>query len=174
MSPLPSREVLRQRKAKEHAEIERYRQRVLMEQRGLEESIARYWELLGEFLDRAEELGIPPETYESSVNKRANTRLGWVEGYRLRSGSIVSAPPSRYSLLERRLLSAPSTEVLEVTEISIFVAETDPGLATGLSEPRTASQGGWPPFERWDRAVNILLALEAELEASLLELMDTV
>jgi hypothetical protein len=168
MSPLPTQEVLRQLKARETRELERQHERVLMEQRGLEESIARYWELLGEFVDRAEELGILPETYES----RRNKRVDWVEGYQLRSGSIVSAPPLRYCLRERRLLAGVSSEVFEVEEISIFVATTDAGLATMLSEPKTASLGGWPAFERWDRAVNILIALEAELEASLLELMD--
>jgi hypothetical protein len=51
---------------------------------------------------------------------------------------------------------------------------TDAGLTAGLSEPKTASQGDWPQVHRWDRACNILLALEAELEATLLELMDSV
>jgi hypothetical protein len=174
MSPLSSREVLRQRKALEHAELERRRERVIMEQHGLAESIARYWELLGEFVDRAEELGIRPEQHESSLNKRVNTRVDWVEGFRLRSGAIVTAPPLRYCIRERRFFTGPNTGVHQVEELSIFVATTDAGLATGLSEPKTASQGGWPPFTRWDRAVNVLLALEAELEASLLELMEGV
>ena len=171
MSPLPSREVLRQRKLLEDAELARRGERRAMEQRGLEESIARYWELLGEFIDRTDELGIAPDTY-TRTSKRVNSRVEWVEGFRLRGGSIVTAPPLRYCLRERRFLGGPSTEVFEVDELSIFVAATDTGLAIGLDGPKSPSRGGWPPFERWERAVNILLALEAELEASLLDLMD--
>jgi hypothetical protein len=77
-------------------------------------------------------------------------------------------------LRERRLLAGPTTEIFQAEEVTIFVATTDAGLSAGLGEPKTASQGSWPPFERWDRAVNILLALEAELEARVLELMDPI
>jgi hypothetical protein len=61
--------------------------------------------------------------------------------------------------------------MLAIEETSLFVMSTDHGLTAGLSEPKTASQGNWPPTQRWDRAANLLLALEAELEATLLELM---
>jgi hypothetical protein len=59
-----------------------------------------------------------------------------------------------------------------VPRVSLFVLTTDAGLSAGLSEPKTASGRSWPPARRWDRACNILFALEAELEATLLELMD--
>ena len=42
----------------------------------------------------------------------------------------------------------------------------------GPQRAEDALREGWPPIERWDRAANVLRALEAELEASLLELMD--
>jgi hypothetical protein len=172
MSPLPTQEELRQRKLDEHAELERQRQRELAERRGFEEACARYWELLEEFVVRAVEIGVQPERYGSTSQWRAGTRVAWVEGFRLRSGSIVSVPPLRYCLRERRLVSGPRTEEHEVQDVTLFVLSTDAGLAAGLSGPKTASQGTWPPTQRWDRAANLLLALEAELEATLLELME--
>src|ERR1700760_4160972 len=128
MSPLPSREILRQRKLLENAELARRAKRMAMEQRGLEESIARYWELLSEFVDRAEELGIAPHTHRRA-NKRVNSRVEWVEGFWPRGGSIGAAPPLRYCLRERRFLVARSTGVFEVNEVAIFVAATDTGPA---------------------------------------------
>jgi hypothetical protein len=172
MSPLPSQEQLRQRKMIEHAELVRRQEREDEERRGLAEALARYWELLGEFVVRAGELGIQPGTYEPSVHRRSETRVDWVEGFRLRSGSILSAPPLRYSLRERRLVHGPRIQERVVEEVSLFVLTTDAGLTTALSEPKTRSGGNWPPVRRWDRACNVLLALEAELEATLLELMD--
>ena len=170
MSPLPTREQLRQLKAVEHAELERQRARQAAEQRGLEESCARYWELLGDFVGRAGELGVEPRRHAPTTHGRA--RIEWVEGFLLRSGSIVTAPPLQYCVRERRLVSGHRAYVRPVEELSLFVLSVDAGLATGLSEPKTASGGSWPPFSRWDRAANILLALEAELKAALLELMD--
>ena len=101
MSPLPSGEQLRQRKMIENAEIERQRARQAAEQRGLEESCARYWELLGDFVGRAGELGVEPRRHEPTTHGRA--RIEWVEGFLLRSGSIVTAPPLQYCVRERRL-----------------------------------------------------------------------
>jgi hypothetical protein len=172
MSPLPSGEQLRQRKAVEHAELERQRARQAAERRGLEECCARYWELLGDFVGRAAELGVEPRRHEPTTHGRS--RIAWVEGFLLRSGSIVTAPPLQYCVRERRLVSGHRVYVRPVEELSLFVLSVDAGLATGLSEPKTASGGEWPPFRRWDRAANILLALEAELEATLLELMDAI
>jgi hypothetical protein len=172
MSPLPSQEELRQRKAVERAELARRRERDADEQRGLEEAIARYWELLAEFVVRAEELGIEPRQHASSSHRRAESRVEWVEGHRLRSGSVVTSPPLRYCLRECRLVTGPKLAVYDVAETSLFVLTTDAGLSAVLGEPKTASHGGWPAVRRWDRACNILLALEAELEATLLELMD--
>ncbi len=169
MSPLPTREELRQRKAVEHAELVRQLEREAEERQGLEEAIARYWELLGEFVVRAGELGIAPQTHAAGSHRRSESRVEWVEGYRLRSGSIVNSPPLRYCLREPRLVGAPRLEAHDVTEVSLFVLAD----GSGLGGPETASSGSWPPVRRWDRACNILLALEAELEASLLELMDS-
>ena len=81
------------------------------------------------------------------------------------------SPPARYCLREPRLVGPSRLQAHDVTEVSLFVS-TGAGLSTGLDGPETASSGSWPPVQRWDRACNILLALEAELEASLLELMD--
>jgi hypothetical protein len=173
MSPLSSQFELRQRKAIEQREAERQRERKITERHGLEEARAHYWELLEEFFTRAQELGLQPRRHQSDSNRGTNTRVEWVEGFRLRNGSIVTAPPLRYSLIERRLVGRSRSEVLEVEETTLFVLSSDAGLSVGLSEPKTASQGGWPAVDRWDRAVNILLALEAELEANLLELMDS-
>jgi len=170
MSPLRSGEQLRQLKAIETAELERQRARQAAEQRGLEESCTRYWELLGDFVCRAGELGVEPRRHEPTTHGRA--RIEWVEGFLLRSGSIVTAPPLRYCVRERRLVSGHRAYVRPVEELSLFVLSVDAGLATGLSDPKTASAGNWPPFRRWDRAANILLALEAELEATLLDLME--
>jgi hypothetical protein len=61
-----------------------------------------------------------------------------------------------------------------VDETTLFVLSTDAGLGAGLGDPKSATRGGWPPTQRWDRAANLLIALEAELEATLLELMDSV
>ena len=172
MSPLPTREELRQRKAVEHAELVRQLDREAEERQGLEDAIARYWELLGEFVGRARELGIDPEAHAAVSQRRSESRVAWVEGYRLRSGSIVTSPPLRYCLRESRLVGPSRLEAHDVTEVSLFVP-TGAGLSAGLDGPETASSGGWPPVQRWDRACNILLALEAELEASLLELMGS-
>jgi hypothetical protein len=172
MSPLPTREELRQRKLIEHAELERRRERALAERRGFEETCARYWELLEEFVVRAVEIGARPERYGSGSHWRGSTRVAWVEGFRLRSGSVVSVPPLRYCLRERRLVPGPRAEEHEIQEVTLFVLSTDAGLGAGLSGPKTASRRSWPPTQRWDRAANLLLALEAELEATLLELMD--
>jgi hypothetical protein len=86
MSPLPSQEELRRRKAVEDAELTRRRERQAEKRQGLADAIARYWELLGEFVVRAGELGIQPRRHASK------SRVQWVEGYRLRSGSVVTAP----------------------------------------------------------------------------------
>jgi hypothetical protein len=67
----------------------------------------------------------------------------------------------------------PREEVHEVEEITLFVLSTEAGLTSTLSEPQTASQGVWPPLQRWDRAANVLNALAAELEATRLEFMDS-
>jgi hypothetical protein len=173
MSLLPSQDDLLQRKAREHAEIARHRQRREDEERGLAEACARYWELLEEFVVRAGEIGVEPRRHQSVSHKGSTSPIEWVEGYRLRSGAIVAAPPLRYCLRERRRIVRPRAKVREVEAVMLFVVTTDPGLAAGLSEPKTESAGGWPAVERWDRAVSLLFALEAELEASLLELMDT-
>ena len=173
MSPLSSQDDLLQRKAAEHAEIARRRQREADEVRGLAESCARYWALLEESVVRAGELGVQPRRHQPVSVRGSTSRIEWVDGYQLRSGSVVSAPPLQYCAKERRRLSRPKTHTQQVEEISLFVFSIDAGLATGLSEPKTPSVEGWPPIERWDRAANVLLALEAELEASLLELMDS-
>ena len=172
MSPLPSRDDLLQRKAIEDAEIGRRREWALEEERGLKAACARYWELLEEFIVRARELGLQPRTHEPEATRGSASRIDWVEGYRLRSGSVVAAPPLRYCVKERRLVARPRAQILDVDVISLFVVTTDAGLAAGLSEPKTASSEDWPPIQRWDRAASILCALEAELEASLLALMD--
>lgn len=172
MSLLPSQDDLLQRKALEHAELERHRQRKDDEVRGLAEACARYWELLEEFVVRAGELGVQPLKHQSASHKGSTSPIEWVEGYRLRSGAVVAAPPLRYCVRERRRLVRPRARIQKVEAISLFVVTTDPGLAAGLSEPKSESRGGWPTVQRWDRAVSLLFALEAELEASLLELMD--
>jgi hypothetical protein len=172
MSPLPTQEELRQRKLVEHAELDRQRKRELAERRGYEEACARYWELLEEFVVRAVEIGARPERFGSTSNWRASAGIEWVEGFRLRSGWVVSVPPLRYGPRKRRLVAGPRTEEREVQEVTLFVLSTDAGLDAGFSEPKTASQGIWPPTQRWDGAANLLLALEAELEATLLDLMD--
>ena len=173
MSPLSSQDDLLQRKAAEHAQIARLRQREADEIRGLAEACARYWELLEEFVVRAEELGVQPRRHQPVSTRGSSSRIEWVDGYRLRSGSVVASPPLQYCARERRRLSRPKAQTREVEEISLFVFSIDAGLSTGLSEPKTPSGEGWPPIERWDRAANVLLALEAELEATLLELMDS-
>jgi hypothetical protein len=172
MRPLPSQWELRERKALERAELQRREERLLQERRGLEEAIARYWELLGEFVVRAGELGIRPATHTASPHRGGSSRIDWVEGYQLTSGSIVSTPPLRYCLSERRLIHPARIDVLNVEELSLFVFSTDVGLAASLSGPKTALDDEWPPVKRWDRMASILIALEAELEASLLRLMD--
>jgi len=173
MSPLPSQEELRRRKAVEAAELRRRRESEIRERRGLEEACASYWALLEDFLVRATELGVRPRTHEQGAHTRAPARVQWVEGFRLRGGSIVSAPPLRYCVRERRMLVLPREEVHEIEEITLFVLSTDAGLTPCLSEPKTPSRGAWPPLERWDRAANLLNALKAELEVTLLELMDS-
>jgi hypothetical protein len=170
MSPLPSQEELRRRKAVEQVELERSRKWEAAEKRGLEESCVRYWELLEEFVARARELGIRPQTHASDAH--VGGRIAWVEGFRLRSGSVVTAPPLTYCVRERRRVAGARTDVRAIEEVSVLVVMTDAGLSTGLSEPKTASSRKWPPFKRWDRAANILIAVEAELEATLLELME--
>lgn len=173
MSPLPSQEELRRLKALETAELDRRREWEVRERRGLEEAHASYWGMLEDFVVRAGELGIEPRTHEPPGQTKGAARLVWVDGFRLRSGSIVSAPSSRYCVRERRLVFLPREEVHEVEEIALFVLSTEPGLTSVLSEPQMASQGAWPPLQRWDRAANVLNALAAELEATLLEFMDS-
>jgi hypothetical protein len=172
MSPLSSQEDLLQRKAAEHAEVARRRQREADEINGLAESCARYWELLEEFVIRAGEVGVQPRRHQLVSARGSASRIEWVDGFRLTSGSVVASPPLEYCVQERRRLSRPKTHTHQVEEISFFVFSIDAGLSAGLSEPKTPSSEGWPPIERWDRAANVLLALEAELEASLLVLMD--
>ena len=173
MSPLPTQDDLLQLKAAENAEVARRRQREADEINGLAEACARYWELLEEFVVRAGQLGVEPQKHEPVPLKGSASRIEWVEGYRLRSGSVIAPPPLRYGMTERRRFAPRRTRLYQVAEISLFVMSTDAGLAPGLSEPKTRSAGGWPPIERWDRAANVLRALEAELEASLLELMGS-
>jgi hypothetical protein len=173
MSPLPSQDELLRRKEVENAEIRRAHERAENERQGLQAALDRYWALLGEFIERARGLGLEPGTHLPPEHSGSSSRIEWVEGYRLRSGSIVTAPPSRYAVKERRRVARSRTSIFDVEEVSLFVVSTEPGLAQGLSDPKTRSGEGWPPVTRWDRAANLLLAVEAELEASLLELMGS-
>jgi hypothetical protein len=97
----------------------------------------------------------------------------WADGFRLRSGSIVVSPPLGYCIRERRLVLLPREEIHEVAEVTLFVVTTDPGLTATLSGPHAASEKTWPALQRWDRAANVLNALEAELQATLLQTMHT-
>jgi hypothetical protein len=170
---LPTREDLLQRKALEREEIERPRRRALAEERDLALACARYWSLLEEFVTRAREVGVEPCRRDTPAHGGHIPRLSWVEGYVLTSGDVVAAPPARYCVAERRHVLRPREEVHEVEELTLFSVSIryESGLGADL-EKHTASQGNWPAIDRLDRAAAVLTALERQLEASLLDLMD--
>ena len=174
MSTLPTREDLLRRKAIERDELDRPNRWAAFEQRELAEARARYWTLLEEFVARAQELGLRPVQRESPLRGHPAERIAWVEGYPLTGGHIVSAPPCRYCSEERRRVLRPETQVREVDELTMFVLSTGDGtgLGAGLVEQHGVSRGSRPAVSRLDQTAALLTALQRELEASLLALMD--
>lgn len=162
---LPTRDDLLSRKQEERAESDRPRERAKYEERELMVARTKYWELIGEFVDRLRELNIPAQRQAPVAGAGW---IVWVEGYSLTGGAIASAPPLRYCTSERRLL-ARQKQVQEVDELSLFVVAAGDA---GQTAQQTASKGNWPPVYRLDRTAAALTALERELEASLLALMD--
>jgi hypothetical protein len=173
MSQLPTLDDLLRRKASERAETARPYERALNAERDLAAANVRYWLLLEEFVARARELGVQPQTWRAS-HGASSARFAWIEGYPLTGGALVSSPPLRYCVTERRLVFRPQHQVHEVEELSLFVASADHEATRGAGdlEQQTASRGGWPRLDRLDRTAQTLTALERELEASLLALMD--
>ncbi len=174
MTQLSTRDELMRRKAIEREELMRPQQRALALERDLEAARAQCWELLGEFATRAEELGVQPRTWQSSSRRGHTPRVAWIEGYPLANGTIVSVPPLRYCIQERRLVRRPQQDVREVEAVSLFALSTGPGSepAADYLEPQSASHGRWPNIDRLEHAADIIHALQGTLETSLLALMD--
>jgi hypothetical protein len=173
MSQLPTLDDLLRRKATERDETARPHERALSAQRDLAAAHVRYWLLLEEFVARARELGVRSQTWRSPSQRGSIARFAWIEGYPLTGGAVVSAPPLRYCVTERRRVLRPQQQVHEVEELSLFVASADYEATRGGDfEQQTASKAGWPRMDRLDRTAQTLTALERELEASLLGLMD--
>ncbi len=174
MSQLPTREDLLRQKEIEKDALARPHLRALAIERDLLASRAQCWELVEEFVERARELAVAPQIWQSASEGGYTPRITWVEGYRLTSGSIASAPPLRYCVAERRRVRRAQHEERAVEELSLFVASSssEAGLAVGLLEHHTKSRGGWPRIERLEHAAGVLTGLRRELETSLLALMD--
>jgi len=174
MTPLSTRDELMRRKAIERAELMRPQQQALAIERDLVAARAQCWELLGEFVARAGELGVQPRTWQSSSQRGHIPRVAWIEGYPLTNGAIVSTPPLRYCIQERRLVRRPQQEVREVEAVSLFALSTGPGseFAADYLEPQSASHGSWPNIDRLEHAADIIQALRGTLETSLLALME--
>jgi len=173
MDQLPTRDDLLRRKASEQGDLERPRLRALAIERDLAAARAQCWELLDQFTGRVYELGIEFQTWRSSSLDASTSRIIWIEGYPLTNGAIVSLPPLRYCVAERRRVRRPQEEMRELNELSIFVpcAGQELGLAPSFLEPQTASSGGWPHIERLEYAASVLNALRIALEKSLFALM---
>src|SRR5579859_4322543 len=116
MSQLPTRDDFMQRKQRERDELARPQLQAQAIERELLAARETCWELLAEFIARARELSVKPHTWESPQHGSNAPRIAWVEGYPLESGSIVSAPPLRYCLTERRLVRRPLMQVVELEE----------------------------------------------------------
>jgi hypothetical protein len=174
MDQLSSRDELLRRKANEQDELERPRLRALAIERDLAAARAQCWELLEQFTGRAHELGVEPQTWRSSPQGAHTSRIVWIEGYTLTNGAMISAPPLRYCVAERRRVRGPQEEVRVVDELSLFVPSTgqELGLAPSFLEPQTASSEGWPHIQRLEDAASILNGLRITLEKSLFALMD--
>lgn len=172
MSTLPTRDEFERRKTDELDELSRPGLRALQSEHDLADACTEYWQLLADFVVRARDLGVRPIHCEIASHGRPQW-ITWVEGYPLRGGAVVSAPPLCFATRDRRLVVLPSERVNAVLELSLFVA----AIATGaersppLVTQQTESGGSWPPIHRLDRAAEILRAHERELAASLLELM---
>jgi hypothetical protein len=174
MTQLSTRDELMRRKAIEREELMRPQLQALALERDLVAARAQCWELLGEFVRRAGELGVQPQTWQASSRRGPIPRVAWIEGYPLANGAIVSVPPLRYCIQERRLVGRPQQEVREVDAVSLFALSTGPGseFAADYLEPQSACLGSWPNIDRLEHAANIINALQGTLETSLLALMD--
>jgi hypothetical protein len=166
-------DLLRQKEL-ERKELERPRERARVAEREIAAARLRYWELLEEFVAAAHELKIEPRRCDSPVYPWFVQRVSWVEGYRLTSGAVVSAPPLEFCTVERRRMVGGGRQVHEVAELSLFVVATEiePGAGIGPIEQQTRTGGTWPLLFRLDKTNECLTALRRELEASLLILMD--
>jgi hypothetical protein len=174
VNQLPTRDDLLRRKAIEQDKLERPRLRAQAIERDLAAARTQCWELLEEFVARARELGVEPSTWRSSSNGAHTSRITWIEGYPLSTGAIVSAPPLRYGVAERRHVRRPQQQVREVDALSLFVpsAGQESGFAPSFLEPQTAAQGSWPNIDRLEHAASIVTALRNGLETTLFALMD--
>jgi hypothetical protein len=174
MTQLSTRDELVRRKAIEQEDLMRPQQQALALERDLVAARAQCWELLGEFVKRAGELGVQPRTWQSSSRRGHIRRVAWIEGYPLANGAIVSVPPLRYCIQERRLVRGPRQEVRELEAVSLFARSTGPGSesAADYLEPQSASRGSWPNIHRLEHAADIIHALQGTLETSLLALMN--
>ena len=147
VSQLPTRDDLLRRKALERDEAERPRLRALAIERDLAAARSECWQLLDEFVARAQELGVNPRVWEAKARPGSSPRITRVEGYPLTSGAFVSAPPLSFVVAERRLVRTPRLEVRRIEELSLFVVspgEESRAAAAQAREHHTASQGGWP------------------------------
>ena len=175
MSQLPTLDDLIRRKRLERDQIARPYQQALAREREILAARTQYWELLDEFMERVRELGLRPQICHSQSPDGSTPRITWVEGYQLTSGAVVSAPPLRYCVAERRRVLRPVPEVCEVEELSLFVVVdgyADSRLPTSALEQQTGSGKPWPRLYRLEETGVELTALRRQLEASLLALMD--
>jgi hypothetical protein len=174
MSQLPTRDDLLRRKSDQRDEIARPHQRAQSAERQIQAARAQYWELLQEFVTRAQELDVRPQICDSESHDGRTPRITWVEGYPLSSGAVVSVPPLRYCLAERRRVLRPVLEECNIDELSLFLVPGGYdalGLPLGPVEQQTATRN-WPRMDRLEETGITLTALRRQLEASLLALMD--
>jgi hypothetical protein len=173
MNSLPTSDDLLERKALERQQSELPRQRAEAIERDILAAREQCWELLAEFVERARELGIAPRVWRAPTGG-STPRITMIEGYPLPSGTVVSAPPMRYGLAERRGVRRPREQLVELEELSVFIlrAASDAARAPELRELHSRTHGSWPGIARLEHAAGVLRALQRELEASLLALID--
>ena len=174
MSSLPTRDDLLRRREHERSADERRRQRTLAIERDLVAARRECWELVTDFVTRAGELGIEPRIWRASGRSPHTAKISWIAGYPLTNGAVVSAPPHRYCISERRTVFRPGKLEREIDEISYFTVPAGcvPEDAADVLEQHTPTNGEWPRIAKLEHASTILDALRKELELSLFALMD--
>jgi hypothetical protein len=172
MSRLPTQDEILRTRDLAQADLDGRRARALAWEGELVEAGRECWEMIGDFVTRARELGVKPSTWQSSEHAGQASRIVWVEGYALTNGAIASAPPLRYCVAVPRHLRRPQLVVFELEELALFTVPVgdESGAAAAVREHQTVSRGSWPRIARLEHMYGFQHAFRGELETSLLAL----